>query len=59
MARDHQMVGDDDFGRLYEHFSPREVVELCMLVAQFIGIGRMFAVIDASNAGCSIPIKKP
>jgi hypothetical protein len=50
------MVGDEDFARLYEYFTPQEVVELCMLVAQFIGIGRMFTVIDASNAGCKIPI---
>ena len=49
MAADHWSVDDEDFARLHRHFSEQEVVELNMLVAQFIGIGRMFAVIDAMN----------
>ncbi len=55
MATDHYSVGDADFARLYEHFSVEEVVELCVDVAQFIGVGRMFAVIDAMNVACEIP----
>lgn len=55
MASDHFSVGDEDFIRLHEHFSEKEIVELCMDVAQFIGIGRTFAVLDARNTACVIP----
>ena len=55
MARDHYSVTDDDFERLYRSFSEKEVVELLMDIAMFIGIGRMFAVIDAMNVVCSVP----
>ncbi|GAB4148445.1 MAG: carboxymuconolactone decarboxylase family protein [Sphingomonadales bacterium] len=55
MASDHFSVGDEDFIRLHEHFSEKEIVELCMDVAQFIGIGRTFAVLDARNTQCVIP----
>lgn len=54
MASNHFDVGDEDFARLYRHFSEEEVVEICMDVAQFIGVGRMFAVIDATNTACTI-----
>ena len=55
MARDHYSVTDDDFARLYRSFSEKEVVELLLDIAMFIGIGRMFAVIDAMNVVCSVP----
>ena len=54
MARDHWSVTDEDFVRLHAHFSNGEIVELLMLVAQFIGIGRMFSVIDAMNPVCNV-----
>lgn len=55
MAADHYSVGDEDFARLHRYFSEKEIVELCFDVAQFIGIGRMFAVLDATNTVCEIP----
>jgi uncharacterized peroxidase-related enzyme len=55
MAADHHSVGDADFARLHRHFCEKEIVELCFDVAQFIGIGRMFAAIDATNTTCAIP----
>ena len=54
MAKDHFSVTDDDFERLYQHFTIDEVVELNMLVAQFVGIGRMLAVINAMNPVCEL-----
>jgi AhpD family alkylhydroperoxidase len=54
MASNHWSVGDDDFSRLYAHFSTNEIVELNVLIAQFIGIGRMFAVVDAMNPVCDV-----
>jgi uncharacterized peroxidase-related enzyme len=58
MARDHRSVTDEDFARLHEHFSEKEIVELCMLVAQFIGIGRILAAIDAWNTVCEIAVNE-
>ena len=58
MASNHWSVGDGEFARLYEHFNTDEIVELNMLVAQFIGIGRMFAVVDAMNPACDIPHRR-
>jgi alkylhydroperoxidase family enzyme len=55
MARDHFSVGDEDYIRLHQHFSEQEVVELCLDVAMFVGLGRLFATIDARNTVCVIP----
>lgn len=55
MARNHWDVNDDDFAALYQEFNEKEIVELVMDVVQFIGIGRMFAVIDSINPVCEIP----
>lgn len=55
MAFDHYSVGDADFVRLHKYFSEKEIVELGFDVAQFIGIGRLFAVLDATNTVCAIP----
>lgn len=55
MAYDHYSVGDEDFIRLHKYFSEKEIVELGFDVAQFIGIGRLFAVLDATNTVCTIP----
>ena len=54
MATNHYAVGDAEFARLHAHFDEGEIVELCMLVAQFIGVGRMFAVLDATNTACRL-----
>lgn len=55
MARDHFSIGDDDYIRLHQHFSEEEVVELCLDVAMFVGIGKLFTTIDATNTTCVIP----
>jgi len=54
MAKDHFSVTDDDFERLYRHFTIDEVVELNMLISQFVGIGRMLAVVNAMNPVCEL-----
>ncbi|MFM7273345.1 MAG: carboxymuconolactone decarboxylase family protein, partial [Gammaproteobacteria bacterium] len=55
MARNHFSVGDEDYIRLHRHFSEQEVVELCLDVAMFVGLGKLFATIDARNTVCVIP----
>lgn len=57
MAADHYGVGDEEFARLHRFFSEEEIVELGFDVAQFIGIGRLFAVLDATNTVCAIPMR--
>ena len=57
MAQDHFSVGDEDYIRLHRHFSEKEVVELCLDVAMFVGIGKLFATIDATNTACVIPAR--
>jgi alkylhydroperoxidase family enzyme len=54
VARDHSSVGDEDYARLHKYFSEKEIVEICMLVAQFVGVGRMLATIDAWEPVCEI-----
>jgi AhpD family alkylhydroperoxidase len=44
-ATDHLSVSDEDFARLYDHFTVQEVMELCFQVATFVGYGRMGAVL--------------
>ncbi len=56
MASDHYSVSDEDFERLYRSFSEKEVVELLMDIAMFIGIGRMYAVVDSVNMACELTI---
>jgi AhpD family alkylhydroperoxidase len=55
MASDHHGVGDADFVRLHKYFTEEEIVELGFDVALFVGIGRLFAVLDATNTVCAIP----
>lgn len=56
MAANHFTIGDDDYIRLHQHFSEEEVVELVLDVAMFVGLGRVFATIDARNSHCVIPL---
>ncbi len=56
MASDHYSVTDEDFERLYRSFSEKEVIELLMDIAMFIGIGRMYAVVDSVNMVCEVRI---
>ena len=45
-STNHFGVTDETFEALRKHFSEREIVELCMFVAYFIGFGRMAAAMD-------------
>lgn len=54
LARDHKSITDEDFAGLYRHFSERQVMAICMLAAQFVGVGRMLATLDTWNPVCEI-----
>ena len=42
-ASNHLAINDETLARLREHYSEKEIVELCMYVAYCIGFGRMAA----------------
>jgi len=41
MALDHHNMDDAFFDRLHEHFDDAQIVELGMMIGQFIGFGRL------------------
>jgi alkylhydroperoxidase family enzyme len=54
MAIDHHNIDDAFFERLHEHFSDAQILELGMLIGQFIGVGRMLMVLDLEPKFCSV-----
>ncbi len=54
LARNHNSITDEDFARLHQHFSEKEILEVCMLSAQFVGVGKMLATMDTWNPVCEI-----
>ncbi len=43
MATDHHSVDEGSYQKLREHFSEAEIVDLCLEIAIFVGMGRMAA----------------
>ena len=54
MAVDHHSIDDAFFGRLHGEFTDPEIVELGMLIGQFIGVGRLLMVLDLEPKTCAI-----
>ncbi len=54
MAVDHHAIDDAFFQRLHEEFTEPEIIELGMLIAQFIGVGRLLMVLDLEPKTCDI-----
>jgi AhpD family alkylhydroperoxidase len=53
---DHFSITESDFTDLYEHYSEREVVEIGMLCAQFLGFGRMAMTFQLADPICRIAV---
>ena len=49
MAVEHQNVDDGFFSELREEFTDAEIFELGMITGQFIGYGRLLAMLDLEN----------
>ena len=49
MAQNHQSVDDGFFRELRREFSDPEIFELGMITGQFIGYGRLLAMLDLEN----------
>ena len=54
MAVDHQSIDDAFFERLHGEFPEAEILELGMLIGQFIGVGRLLMVLDLEPRTCEL-----
>jgi len=57
MALDHHNMDDAFFDRLREHFNDEQILELGMMIGQFIGFGRLLMVLDLESKFC--PVEAP
>ena len=46
---DHTKVGPELISRMLAEFEPSEIIEIGVLVSQFIGMGKLFAVLGIPN----------
>jgi len=54
LAADHHSMDDAFFARLATCFTDEQVLELGMMIGQFIGFGRLLAVLDLEPRYCSV-----
>jgi hypothetical protein len=54
MAVDHFAVDDRMVRGLRQHFSQGELLELMMMIGQYIGFGRMLAILQLEETACPI-----
>jgi alkylhydroperoxidase family enzyme len=52
LAVDHHAIDDDFFVQLREHFDDAEILELGMMIGQYIGFGRLLKVLDLEPRYC-------
>jgi alkylhydroperoxidase family enzyme len=55
MAVDHHGIGDADIAALREHFDDGEILELMMMSGQYIGFGRLLAILQLETVACPLP----
>ena len=53
LALDHHNIDDVFFERLKDHFDDEQIIELGMMIGQFIGFGRLLMVLDLEPKFCS------
>jgi alkylhydroperoxidase family enzyme len=54
MAVDHHNIDDDDVAEMRRLFSDAEFLELAMMAGQYIGFGRVLAMLQLEVAACPI-----
>jgi AhpD family alkylhydroperoxidase len=54
MALDHLSIDDEMIREMHEHFDDAELLELLMMAGQYIGFGRMLAVLQLEEVACAI-----
>ena len=52
MALDHKSLDDVFFRKLHTYFSDEQILELGMLIGQFIGFGRLLRAVDLEPRHC-------
>lgn len=52
LAVDHHNIDDGFFARLHGEFSDAEILELGMMIGQYIGFGRLLKVLDLEPKFC-------
>jgi len=57
MATDHHNMDDEFFDRLKQHYNDEQILELGMMIGQFIGFGRLLMVLDLESQFCSVDDK--
>lgn len=55
LAVNHHNIGDALFIDLKEEFSDPEILELGMMIGQYIGFGRLLKVLDLEDRFCKLP----
>ncbi len=54
MALSHHAIDDDFFRTLHVQFTDAQIVELGMMIGQYIGFGRFVAVLDLEQPACTL-----
>ena len=54
LALEHRGIDDPFFERLRSHFSDPQILELGMMIGQYIGFGRLLMVLDLEPEACRI-----
>ncbi len=54
MAVDHHNIGDDDVAAMRRLFTDAEFLELSMMAGQYIGFGRVLAMLQLEVASCPV-----
>ena len=54
MALSHHEIDDELFRALRVHFTDAQIVELGMMIGQYIGLGRLVAVLDLERPACTL-----
>lgn len=55
MAVDHHAIGDAEMAALRRHFDDAAILELMMMAGQYIGFGRVLAILQLETVACPLP----
>tara|TARA_B110000285_G_C15098810_1_gene603721 strand:+ start:274 stop:552 length:279 start_codon:yes stop_codon:yes gene_type:complete len=55
LATDHHSMDDAFFDRMRTEFTDEQILELGMMIGQFIGFGRLLAALDLEPKVCDVP----
>ena len=59
MALSHHEIDDDFFRALRAQFTDAQIIELGMMIGQYIGFGRLVSVLDLERQACTLDASRP